>query len=252
MNDSRPAARVLPFDIHRQPDDTTCGPTCLQAVYRYWGQEVPLPELVDAIPALDDGGTLGVLLGLDALRRGFRARLVTWNLRVFDPSWFAGPASDLPELLRAEARLRGEQSKLGLAAACYADFVAAGGTVELRDLSPALLMESLERGVPVLTGLSATYLYREPRQDPETDRADPLGGQPVGHFVVLTGFDAQRREVLVTDPMHPNPLSEVHTYTVGIERLVGAIYLGVLTYDGNLLVVEPSGCEACQAEARDG
>ena len=27
-----------------QPDDTTCGPTCLQAVYRYWGKKAGLPE----------------------------------------------------------------------------------------------------------------------------------------------------------------------------------------------------------------
>lgn len=27
----------LSFDIRRQPDATTCGPTCLHALYRHYG-----------------------------------------------------------------------------------------------------------------------------------------------------------------------------------------------------------------------
>ena len=29
------------FEIQRQPDDVSCGPTCLHAVYRYFGDELP-------------------------------------------------------------------------------------------------------------------------------------------------------------------------------------------------------------------
>ncbi len=30
---------VLGFDIQAQPDEVTCGPTCLQALYQYYGDE---------------------------------------------------------------------------------------------------------------------------------------------------------------------------------------------------------------------
>jgi len=68
-------------------------------------------------------------------------------------------------------------------------------------------------------------------------------GFPTGHFVVLHGYDAGTDSVLVADPYHGNPLSDGHTYRVGIVRLLGAIMLGVLSYDGNLLVIEPQAEE---------
>ncbi|MFT4515524.1 MAG: hypothetical protein ACI91B_004239, partial [Planctomycetota bacterium] len=84
-----------------------------------------------------------------------------------------------------------------------------------------------------------TFLYRECRQRTSDDKADDLRGDPVGHFVILTGYDPKQRTVLVTDPLHPNALSDVHTYPITMDRLVGAIYLGVLTYDANLIMIEP-------------
>ena len=126
-----------------------------------------------------------------------------------------------------------------MAAEAYAEFLELGGKVEFRDLDPALLRGVLSRGVPILTGLSATFLYRESRQRPTDDKPDDIAGDPVGHFVVLTGYDPNSNEVFVTDPLHPNVLSQTHTYPVPVERVIGAIYLGVLTYDSNLLLIEP-------------
>jgi hypothetical protein len=126
-----------------------------------------------------------------------------------------------------------------VAAQAYVDFVDAGGEIEFRDLDPRLLRRSLRRGIPILTGLSASFLYREARERASNGKPDDIGGDPVGHFVVLTGYDSKQREVQITDPMHPNPLAKVHTYPVKMERVIGAIYLGVLTHDANLIVLEP-------------
>lgn len=230
---------VLPVHMGRQPTDVSCGPTCLQAVYAYYGKRVSTKKLIGSVPSLADGGTLGVMLAQDALARGFRVRIATWNLRVFDPTWFGDDAPPLAERLRMRARAKRKNTKLFTAANAYADLVDAGGDVELCDLQTSLIIKTLKRGVPILTGLSATFLYRESRQRSHDDVVDDLRGDPVGHFVVLTGYDPTKRTVLVTDPMHPNPLSKTHTYPVAIERLVGAIYLGVLTYDANLIMIEP-------------
>ncbi|MCK5945537.1 MAG: hypothetical protein KAI24_26340 [Planctomycetes bacterium] len=229
---------VLPVEMGRQPTDVSCGPTCLHAVYAYHGLDVPTSDLIAAVPSLDEGGTLGVMLARDALARGFDATIVTWNLRVFDPSWFEDDAPPLADRLRRRARARRSNAKLRTAAEAYADFVDAGGKVAFRDLTASLLRSTLRRGVPILTGLSATFLYREMRQRPTDEVPDDLRGDPVGHFVVLSGYHPRQRTVLVTDPMHPNPLSDTHTYPVGTDRLVGAIYLGVLTYDANLVIIE--------------
>ena len=37
-----PVRKRLVLDMPGQPDDSTCGPTCLHAVYRYHGDDVPL------------------------------------------------------------------------------------------------------------------------------------------------------------------------------------------------------------------
>jgi hypothetical protein len=39
--------------------------------------------------------------------------------------------------------------------------------------------------------------------------------------------------------LQDNPRYGSHYYTIGMQRLLGAILLGVLTYDANLLVLEP-------------
>ena len=235
----RPAPDLASFEIRRQPDDTTCGPTCLHAVYRHFGDEADLDELLSQVPSLEGGGTLGVLLACHALARGYQVRIMTWNLQIFDPTWFEEDAPPMRERLLARAEAKGDP-KLAFSCRAYVEFLDAGGKLEFTDLEPALLRHFLKRGLPVLTGLSASFLYREARERGEDNQPDDVAGDPAGHFVVLTGYRPVTREVLVSDPLHPNPLAKVHTYPVPIQRVIGAIYLGVLTHDANMVVLEPA------------
>ncbi len=236
----------LKFDIQAQPDDTTCGPTCLQAVYSYFDDEVPLPQVIAEVPALSAGGTLAVLLGEHALRRGYQATIYTYNLEVFDPSWFLPDAgSDLNahrqfliERLR-EQRQHKSWMKLQTASAAYAQFLQLGGTIRMQELNSQLIRRFLKKSIPILTGLSSTYLYFTKREIPENCKPDDVRGCPCGHFVILCGYDKAARTVSVADPYLPNPLGEKHHYDVHLDRLIAAILLGVLTYDANLLVIEP-------------
>ncbi len=226
------------FDIQRQPDDQTCGPTCLHAVYRYFGDHLPLARLVDEIPMLEEGGgTLECMLGVHALRRGYRATLHTFNLRVFDPTWFTEQAS-VEDKLEAQVAAR-KHPKIRLASRGYLDFLALGGRIRFGDLTSSTLRAPLRRQLPILTGLSATYLHRSMRELPDSNVDDDLRGDPVGHFVVLCGYSRAQRSVLVADPLeHPGNVDSAK-YSVPIARVVGAIFLGVLTYDASCLVIEP-------------
>ena len=91
------------LEILAQPDDSTCGPTCLHAVYRHFGDALPLDGVVGEVEAVATGGTLGVNLARHALRRGYSAAIYTYNLDIFDPTWFARPG-ELPQRLRAQAQ----------------------------------------------------------------------------------------------------------------------------------------------------
>lgn len=226
------------LEIQAQPDDLTCGPTCLHAVYHYFGDEVSLAQVILETPMLDEGGTLEVMLGIHALQRGYRARLHTFNLRILDPTWFVGKAN-LEEKLEAQISARSEP-KLRVASRAYLDFLRMGGRIVFGDLTSSVLRGPLKRGLPVLTGLSATFLHRSMREVPGTNTDDDLRGDPVGHFVILCGYDKAERNVLVADPLEHNPYAQERKYSVPIARVVGSIFLGVLTYDASFLVIEPA------------
>ena len=237
MTDSAP--HDFDVEILRQPDDATCGPTCLQAVYRYFGDDIDLPSLISDVPQLAGGGTLAVTLAIHALRRNYRARIITYNLMVFDPSWFAGELPDLSERLQAQLLAKNDP-KIAEATNLYLEFLDRGGRLTIEDLTPDLLKGWLEHGRPILTGLSATFLYRSPREiGDQVLHEDDVAGVPQGHFVVLCGWDEERRAVRVADPLEDNPGFNKHYYWLPAERVITAILLGVLTYDANLLILDP-------------
>jgi hypothetical protein len=74
-------------------------------------------------------------------------------------------------------------------------------------------------------------------------------GTPSGHFVVIAGYDASRRRVLIVDPYQPHPYGTTHEYWISVDRAVGAILLGVLTHDANLLIIHPRGTRTPEAPA---
>ncbi|HUG99485.1 MAG TPA: cysteine peptidase family C39 domain-containing protein [Gammaproteobacteria bacterium] len=228
----------LDIRIQPQPDDVTCGPTCLQAVYRHLGQRIDLQQLIAEVRGLHDGGTLAVYLGNHALQLGLKARLYSYHLKIFDPSWRGADSQELAGKLEAQLDFK-HGKKFEVASRAYIRFLELGGEIAFDDLTPELLDVPFEAGVPVLTGLSATYLYDSRREYTNRhNRAvyDDLRGEPTGHFVVLCGREGGM--VRVADPYIGNPFAEdSHYYDVAVDRLIRAILLGVLTYDANLLVI---------------
>jgi len=101
-----------------------------------------------------------------------------------------------------------------------------------------LLKKYLKQSTPILTGLSATYLYGTQREIPATNKYDSIKGEPVGHFVIINGYEEATNIVYMADPMNPNPLKSQY-YSVTFDRLINSIMLGIVTYDANLLVIEP-------------
>jgi len=226
----------LPIPILPQPDETTCGPTCLHAVLNYFDDTVNLDEVIAETQMLDAGGTLAVFLACAALKRRHQATIYTYNLQMFDPTWFGNDTPDISERLRRQADEK-DDAKLRHATEGYLEFLKLGGRLRFTDLNTRLLRGIINRKLPVLTGLSATYLYRTPREFGEDDHYDDIRGYPSGHFVVLSGYNRKDRTIRIADPYVKNPLAEEHFYSINIDRVICAILLGVLTYDANLLVI---------------
>lgn len=221
------------LEILPQPNDETCGATCLHAIYKFYGEGLDLHELIPQVSVLESGGTLAVALGTHALEKGYNATIYTYNLHVFDPTWFVGNVN-ISEKIRLQLQYKNDV-KIKWASEFYLKFLAAGGEIKFEELNKKLIKKFLDKKLPILTGLNATYLYREARE--LNNEQDDIRGFSMGHFVVLSGYDKDRNEVTITDPLLSNPFSN-HKYLVPFDRLINSIMLGILTYDANLLIIE--------------
>ncbi len=229
------------LDILPQPDGASCGPTCLHAVYRYFDDDIPLQQVIEEVPTLEDGGTLAVYLACHALQRGFNATIISYNLQIFDPTWAKASSREITEKLEQQMAYKKDIPGFEEATNAYLDFLRLGGRLQFKVLTTALIRSYLKRSIPLLSGLSATFLYSTAREYVDGTKLvyDDVRGVSTGHFVVLADYDRQERTVLVADPLLPNPVSPGQHYHVNISRLMCAIMLGTLTYDADLLIVEP-------------
>ena len=227
--------KILP-----QPDDVTCGPTSLHAIYHHYGYQISLHRLISEIEMLEGGGTLGVFLGLDALKRGFDATIHSVNLEIFDPTWVNLSMEALADKLRQEYAAK-HRAKLRVAIKAYLRFIELGGIVSLKDFKPGLFDRYFKKNVHLITGVSTTFLYQSKREYTNSDNMsvfDDIHGDPMGHFVVVYG-ENEEKKFLIADPDCTNPIAHDHYYAVERNRLVHSILLGILTYDSLILAVQP-------------
>ena len=226
-----------------QPDDVTCGPTSLHAVYQFYGEKLKLDKIIKEVKYLEEGGTLAVMLANHALARGYDAEIFVYNLHIFDPSWFKDKNTNIKEKLQLQMKYK-KSKKLKFASEAYIHYLELGGKISFHDLNVKFLRSFFEKGKPVLTGLNATYLYncsREYTDDNDHSVYDDVKGDLIGHFVVLCGYDEEKKHVIVADPYKENPVSHDNYYSVRIGRLINSIMLGIASYDANLLIITPRG-----------
>ena len=232
---------MIPIKIMPQPDDVTCGPTSLHAVYNYFGDTISLQQVISEISYLEEGGTLAVMLAIHALKRTYDTIIYTYNLSVFDPTWFDDETDIIAKLI--EQRKYKRSKKLHSATDAYIEYLKLGGKIEFVNLTPSFFKKIFDKRLPILTGLSATYLYNCSREGWIENKSvyDDVRGFPTGHFVILSGYNEVTRQVVVADPYLENPVSNNNYYSVKVTRLINSIMLGVLTFDANLLVINPKG-----------
>ena len=85
----------------------------MEATIRVHGESDPLVA-----------GTLDVLLANHALSRGYSARIFTYNVQMFDPTWFNGRRVDISERLRLQLEHK-ESGRLRVATEAYLRFLSA-------------------------------------------------------------------------------------------------------------------------------
>ena len=231
----------LPLHIRRQPDATTCGPTSLHALYRYFDDPIALEEVIAEVHVLETGGTMAAHLAAHALRRGYEVEAWAFHTGHFDPTWFRREGADIPALLRARLLAKGLSGNRRYedALADTEEFFARGGKLRSGDLTPELIVSLLRQGTPILAGTNGTWLYQCSRES--SAGPDDVAGDAIGHFVVVHGWRESDRSVAIADPLRDNPATGTSHWRTDVHRLIGAIYLAAATDDSTLLVLRPKG-----------
>jgi hypothetical protein len=229
---------MLQVPIKQQPDETTCGPTCLHAIYDFWKDPADLETVIREVHQFEEGGTLDVFLAIHALKRGYQATIYSYNLNIFDPTWFSLRMEAIRKKLSEQLLYKGDD-KFRVATNAYIAFLELGGKLEFKDLRPSLVRGYLNKNQPVIAGLSATYLYQSAREYGPNMAYDDIRGEPSGHFVVIHGYDRESRSVYIADPLAKNPVAQSQFYRLPIGRVLNAILLGNMTYDANLILITP-------------
>jgi hypothetical protein len=229
------------YTILTQPDDITCGPTCLQSIYNYYGDNLSLQETIQQTESLTTGGTLAVLLGCHALTRGYQVRLHSFNTDILDPSWFKLKNISLIDKLNEQAQTT-DDKKIRYISEAYNQFISLGGNIIFNDLSFQVIQTYLNQGHPLLSGVNATYFYqtmREYTNDDLRSKHHEFLGEASGHFIVLYRSNNEN-DLHIADPYTPHPLSTTHHYTTSYNHWLHAFLLGTGTSDAELLVIIPS------------
>lgn len=233
---------MLDITMNTQPTDETCGATCLQSIYRYYGLDITLDEVIAGVARSRSGGTLGAYLGCHALQQGFKCTIYVSNVRLFDPTWFknsGAPQEMLISKLKAQCKFKHSKDFVEVSQA-FEKFLSLGGEVRFKTIDVKTLQEYFDKKIPILTGLSVTYLYRCARECFTSDGQsyyDDLQGLPCGHFAVLCGYSDKRSHLIVADPFHPNPFTKNNYYRVSARRTINAIMMGALTYDAVMVMI---------------
>jgi hypothetical protein len=58
---------------------------------------------------------------------------------------------------------------------------------------------------------------------------------------VICGYRSDDQTVAIADPLLDNPAHGTKYYRASVYRLLGAIFLGVGSDDGNLMLIQPKG-----------
>ncbi len=188
-------ATLLGVPYYPQSLEFTCGPAALMMAMRYHGYPVPLErwlelalwrEATTIFMLSGHGGCSAHGLAVAALRRGFRATVVTSDGEV--PFLDSVRSDDKKDVIRI-AHHTFERDLRDL-----------GGRAELRDFTDRDVVEALKRGAVPLVMLSGYRLYAE----------------KVPHWVIATGFDESH--LYLHDPFIPDGAGRADSVHLPLRR----------------------------------
>ncbi|MCD6590922.1 MAG: hypothetical protein J7K72_03030 [Candidatus Aenigmarchaeota archaeon] len=228
---------------HRQPY-MQCAPTCLAEVMEYFTRKkYDIKELIEETKTIYKGMDWIFLLGLSALKRGFKTKVITSSTEIFDPSWINLNNKKL--LNKIERRIKflssikrkdkyiTEWNLYPLKTAKL--FIENGGELVFSIITKELIKHFLKNRIPVIAPVNENIFFGIKRTT-EDDEYSDIRGFTHGHYIVISGFS--RDEFIITDS------DRVSDYLKGVlKRKMDHVICSILTLLPVILVIYKGGDE---------
>jgi len=222
----------IPLEPVCQPDECSCGLSCLKMVLACHGRSFFHDDLNELTPPNPDIGLYDSHLGLAAIQLGFAATIYTYNYRIFHPIWNRLSRKDLMGKL-ATRQMCAMTPQQALAAELYIEFLRAGGELLFYPLSRELILAHFNRDLPLIAALDMSFLYDC------MAFYDEFSEHRATHFVVLHGYNPEDNTFFISDPWYSIPLPNKNgQYYIDADRVINAIFLGQERNDSAIIVIQ--------------
>lgn len=215
--------RDLPSEhVFQQPDDSNCGPSTLEMVYRFKGIDRDVPQILKDFHFGPKGElTYPPQLARDLQRNGVKTNLLISSPSVVSPAWSEWNNDQLIDALKDWVTLNPEHEKhvLGLHTLFY---LQEGGSIDIHSYAADDWKQMLDRKSLLIVGVDEVWLWGHRFKEFESE-IDDMKGKSDGHFVLVTGYTDNRFSVL--DPYPTGLKNRNGQYEVEQSQLINASLL---------------------------
>lgn len=200
--------KKLDVPRYRQPKDE-CEPTCLKMVLESLDKKrkFDLKKIIKDTESELKYMDWDYKIGTAALKRGFKAKIITFSNDLFDPTWAKLSKKKIIEKLKKRLKFVLKYDKRDInegyiwwwyesSLKAAIDFLEKGGEVKLKPISKELIKNYIKKNIPVITPLNGSVFYNHKRV--YRGRYNDIKGEYFGHCVVISGF--KNNKFIITDP----------------------------------------------------
>ncbi|MBD3362355.1 hypothetical protein GF362_01395 [Candidatus Dojkabacteria bacterium] len=221
-------------NIKQKADSSACGPSCLQAIYKYYGKDLKLKMILEDLHIDKDTSTYVSQLARHLNTNHLSTTLISSNPFVVSPDWKAKPKKvvikELKEWILHHFN-KGKVENIWIKEALYLLFyLQEGGNLKISNITTDLIDKYLEDQNLILCCLAENWIWGK-RKISKVVEYDNIKGHVNGHFVIV--YDKNKGDYQISDPYPTSIENKEGLYAINKEELLTA----TLTWSHEILIV---------------
>lgn len=221
-------------NIKQKVTSNTCGPSCLEAIYRHYGKDRGLEGILEDLHITKEESTYGPQLARHLNNNGFKTCICSSDPNVVSPEWRNASVDSIIEDLKGWIIYHFDKKvdKIWIKKALFLLFyLQEGGNLQVNDVTRSFLDKSLQEGNIILACVAESWIWKK-RKISKVAKYDNIKGKVHGHFVVV--YEQEDEKYLISDPYPTNIQDKEGLYKVDKDTLITSI----LTWSSEILIIK--------------